>query len=851
MTFTFPLLLGGLALIGVPVLIHFLMRHKPRTLQFPAFRFLLKRHRSNVTRLRLRHLLLLLLRIGLIAVFCLALTQPRIQENPWSLPTDQPAIAVFVFDTSASMDYTAANQSRLREAQKRAVELLKLLPEGSEIVLLDTHQPPAEGKTEWLTRDDAAGRIAKLKVEPANGPVTARLENALRLLSKLSGQKDKEQRWKRPRVLCVFSDRTQPSWQATATKDLQGLVDEVPPTFERLAALQAELPGLIKLLPDLRQRLTLAGDLNEQDLHDRLAKLRSRLDEVRADDYPDTPTTTPICEVRKLLRKLLAALPADDDKLAPEMREVRNKVATAARAVLRNSAGFVGLYLDVGIEQPTDLALVDFQLDREIPGPDDPAGTGIQIQLRIKAQATGQVFQPTLVTALGPKQEERSCEVKPGQPAFVLVNVPDELLDTKLYQTKVLAKPSDQLTFNNSRYLTYGVRKILVVADDEHKAQAQLWCRAIEAHRFYSVLFRCAVKRPNDVDNLGDYHAVFLCGLKKPESELWKQLKQYVAEGGGLGILPGDENMEWKTYNNNDVAKDVMPAKFDDLPLEAVGDEGGEWNWFDTDIYKHPFMHPYQEWRQGTTFDIARAPRHAWKYWKLKGLQGKSTVLVSYTDGKAALVERVVDGGKGRSGRVLLFTTPPGWQGWNDYFSNHSFGVALAGRAVGHLTGDAHRDALNFVSSRQGPHVAVPVEGRVLFYNLQRDVTGQGSGVIADVTVEKDQNEVQIPKAVEPGNYTLRHRDDPAKAVAWFSVNLPAEESNLTRVDKGAIEAVLGPDAVLAMQAQTDLKDAMQGHLSKPLELLPWLMVGLLLVLAVENLLGNKFYRREPEPTSS
>src|SRR5262245_3686653 len=106
MSFTFPLLLGGLALIGVPVLIHFLMRHKPRAPAFPAFRFLLKRHRSNVTRLRLRHLLLLLLRIGLIVVFCLALAQPRVQENPWSLPTDQPAACVFVFDTSASMEYT-------------------------------------------------------------------------------------------------------------------------------------------------------------------------------------------------------------------------------------------------------------------------------------------------------------------------------------------------------------------------------------------------------------------------------------------------------------------------------------------------------------------------------------------------------------------------------------------------------------------------------------------------------------------------------------------------------------------------------------------------------------------------
>ena len=44
-------LLGGLVLVGVPVLMHLLMRQKPRRLPFPAFRFL--RQRSVVNR-RLR-----------------------------------------------------------------------------------------------------------------------------------------------------------------------------------------------------------------------------------------------------------------------------------------------------------------------------------------------------------------------------------------------------------------------------------------------------------------------------------------------------------------------------------------------------------------------------------------------------------------------------------------------------------------------------------------------------------------------------------------------------------------------------------------------------------------------------
>src|SRR5262245_40772548 len=81
MTFVFPILLGGLLLAGLPVLLHFLIRDKPRILAFPAFQFLMQRQRSNTRKLRLRHLLLMLLRIGLLALLCLALARPR-----WSSP---------------------------------------------------------------------------------------------------------------------------------------------------------------------------------------------------------------------------------------------------------------------------------------------------------------------------------------------------------------------------------------------------------------------------------------------------------------------------------------------------------------------------------------------------------------------------------------------------------------------------------------------------------------------------------------------------------------------------------------------------------------------------------------------
>src|ERR671936_812319 len=120
MTFVFPLFLGGLLLAGVPVLLHLVMRPKPKRLPFPAFRFLAQRHQTNQRKLRLRHLLLLALRMLLIAAICLALARPKVFSERLNLSTDRPVAAVLLFDTSPSMEYVVGGQSRLDEAKRRA-----------------------------------------------------------------------------------------------------------------------------------------------------------------------------------------------------------------------------------------------------------------------------------------------------------------------------------------------------------------------------------------------------------------------------------------------------------------------------------------------------------------------------------------------------------------------------------------------------------------------------------------------------------------------------------------------------------------------------------------------------------
>src|SRR5947209_1016350 len=102
MSFVFPAMLGGLVLIGIPVLLHLIMRQQPKHLLFPAVRFLMQKQRTNQRKLQLRHLLLLALRILLIAVLCLALARPKAFSERFQFGGDRPVAAVLVFDTSFS-----------------------------------------------------------------------------------------------------------------------------------------------------------------------------------------------------------------------------------------------------------------------------------------------------------------------------------------------------------------------------------------------------------------------------------------------------------------------------------------------------------------------------------------------------------------------------------------------------------------------------------------------------------------------------------------------------------------------------------------------------------------------------
>jgi hypothetical protein len=348
---------------------------------------------------------------------------------------------------------------------------------------------------------------------------------------------------------------------------------------------------------------------------------------------------------------------------------------------------------------------------------------------------------------------------------------------------------------------------------------------------------------PNE---LAAYRAICLLGVASPSEELWETLRQYVSQGGGLAIIPGGSEMDRAAYNN-EKAQALLPAQL----VEPVASKTPlTWNW--AEAKKHPLMAPFQEWRSKNNIDFFQQglePR-VFRYWKVELQANASDEIIPYSgkDRLSALIERRFDRKQVR-GRVLLFTTamddahmnpPDRGQRWNDYLEGTSFFPVMPQKAVGYLSGETEDANINLPCGQSVP-VALASSVRFPSYTI----FGPGlKGQEQIINRADKQVELNIIQAVQPGNYKVTGKD---ATVAAFSLNVPPEESRLDRVPPEQIEALLGEGSLMGTDLKTSLSDALQNHWSQPIELLPLLMIVILLVLAVENLLANKFYRQEPQ----
>ncbi len=191
-----PLALLGLGAAAIPAILHFLARRTSPTVPFPAVRYLEETEREQSRRLRLRHLLLLLLRTALIVSVVLAAARPVASIGLGS--AHPPTALGLVVDNSLSSAAVFEGRRVLDRIVEKAEEVIARLAEEDQL---------------WVVTADGvvrrSGKLEALELVRSLEPLYRRLDlaGAVRLLDRVVNAAPLAER-----EIVVLSDLQRSAW---------------------------------------------------------------------------------------------------------------------------------------------------------------------------------------------------------------------------------------------------------------------------------------------------------------------------------------------------------------------------------------------------------------------------------------------------------------------------------------------------------------------------------------------------------------------------------------------------------------------------------------------------------------
>jgi hypothetical protein len=249
--------------------------------------------------------------------------------------------------------------------------------------------------------------------------------------------------------------------------------------------------------------------------------------------------------------------------------------------------------------------------------------------------------------------------------------------------------------------------------------------------------------------------------------------------------------------------------------------------------FQHPLLAKFGPLSNSVAWEALPVFRH----WQLSDLAKETLVVLPFSSGQAAMLERPV--GKGR---VITLTTPvsdPANRAdvWNLLPTGDEpwpF-VMLANEVMYYLVGSGQQ-RLNYTAGDTAV-VHLGSAERYPFYSL---TTPRGDQI--RTPVDERQNVVVVTSTETPGDYRLQAGGGERGADLGFSVNLPANVSQLDRASQEDLKAVFGGiEFRLAHNRDEIDRSVSAGRVGR--ELFPYLMLLLALVLGCEQVLSNRFYQ--------
>ncbi|MGW8256550.1 MAG: BatA domain-containing protein [Thermoguttaceae bacterium] len=709
MTFLHVSLLAGSALIAVPIILHLIMRRKPTLLEFPALRFLQIRQEANKRRLRLRHLLLLLLRAAAIAFLAFALARPSVQLGGTFGPQELPVAAALIFDAAPHMDYRRENQNRLQIAKEFGTWLLAQLPHESKIAVLDTrHVMP----TFQIDRPAAQQSIERLEIVANSQSLGSRIAEAVSLLKQCDLPR---------KEIYVFSDLSSGSWSSEQAAELRERLKEIPETGIYVIDV-----GVLDPIDYGLGELRLSSDvLSNRELL--------------------TVTTE------------LSSLGANEER-AVELN------------LLNSNGNLLKRHLESLRPKPGESQHVEFRLGGL------PIGS-LQGFLRIVGQ-----------DALAADDTRYfSVEIKP--PWRILIAAPRPAENYAIYLSQALAPTGFRL-----------------------RGQARFDCHIV-------ALEELATK------NLADYAVVYLLDPTPLSPVVWRKLADFASEGGGVAIILGRNSQPVDSFNAP-LAQELLAGK---LIRQARRGEEGDLHLSPRDL-QHPVLAPFRAWSGSVPWQMFQI----YRYWQVDDLHRGVGVLLPFSDGRPAVLERTVG-----TGRAITMTTPisdrPNQNPWNMLTVGEDWPfMILMNTMTAYLTG-CGKEQLNYYAGETVIIELDPNERRSSFVLM-----GPGNANYP-LSADLDRHQLAITAAEGPGNYRVRSGGLETGFNRGFSVNLTAAQTQLKRISQDQLEGIFGDVKIHIARAKEQIaREIVKGRVGR--ELFPLLIFLVVVVLALESILANRFY---------
>ncbi len=249
MGFLHPILALAALAIAVPIILHLVRRREVRRLTFPAVRYLRRAEQLHARRLRLRHLLLLAVRMSIVLVAAIAAAGPLIGRGDAS--DHRPTALAIIVDESQSSSRLLGDRSLLDLYVERATRSLGLATRDDRIALFSAVRPEQGA----VTTDADGARVYLSALRPTAG--VARLPSAIRQAEAWLGASGD-----RARELQVFTDLQRVSLEQLAVDSAVGagvavIVYSPEPAEQPNGALGNPVPEVEPLTADLQTSVSI------------------------------------------------------------------------------------------------------------------------------------------------------------------------------------------------------------------------------------------------------------------------------------------------------------------------------------------------------------------------------------------------------------------------------------------------------------------------------------------------------------------------------------------------------------------------------------------------------------------